>query len=537
MNDYKELIDNTNRLFGEGKASEGLEAYGLAVLHSGDCSWLEALEEWLLQDKVFHQAGEETFCRLMMRVMNLVDELPEERQDRVRERCLQILGSFPETAPRQDVTDRYVVECIFYRHMGRYEEGLKAALTGLEKHGTASCATFAGLCCLALEDAEQAGLYVKKGLELDPHNGSGCNDVADYFFNRRRWDKAEEYYRLALSAKDPYDREWAEPSWIFCRYMLTEDTYELEHLAACAAAYPENDRARRLCGAAREEQRIPYVDFLPGSTEATIHFLRDLRERGSDITQGRMALTCQEAASSINAIRLHLSRYGKRDNRFDIIVSHIPDPPLNRTEVPEGAVYWHYREDNDAEPVMERPSTRIAEIVKELAGTPFSLPEWYEKGKAAAMKVGAEAQKDLYACMVYPPSPENGEAAEEWLMQVQYAAVCILAGLGGRHIKAESDLMQRCKEWLPSPELARICLGQLDWPVIPALTLLAWQMKEGIADQELSFCILSSLLHRVSAHDYCFYEHALVCALTWIPGQTEGFYNNMRRRRRRLEEY
>ena len=159
--------------------------------------------------------------------------------------------------------------------------------------------------------------------------------------------------------------------------------------------------------------------------------------------------------------------------------------------------------------------------VKELARSPFHLGEWYNR--AGSMCEGLSFD-DLYGCMVYPPEPDDMRIpADQWLLRVQFAAVCLLAQLGKDDSRMPSPELIVYGGKLPSYELTRICLGQLDWPVIPALTLLAWQAKEGLADREQALGVLSLLKTRVPEHDYCFFEHALACALSWFPGRARNF--------------
>lgn len=513
-----ELYNRVSELFSAGKEAEGLDMYGRAVLQSGDAVLLEPAEEWLKNENLVRQAGEAAVCTFIVRIMSAMDRCEEAMRDRLRKLSLKVVRNLTDCKPRQDTTDRYVTECILLRHMEMPEDALKAALEGVKLHHTASCATFAGLCYLDMKEEKAAEEYIQSGLKLDPENGSGCNDLADYFFNHRRYEKAGEFYRLVLETGDQYDSSWAEPSWLFCRYMIHGDTFDLERLAVFAATYTDNQRAEWLCESARRELLIPYVDYLPGSTEAAINFLREMRERNTDIREGRMALTCQEAASSINAIRLAITQFGKREGTFEVIVSHVPEPPLNSLASPDGMTFWKYKEDNDAVPALERPSEKTGEIVKGLAASPFSLGKWYEAAGELAKQIDGEECKEVYACMVYPPVPDGEVLAEDWLMRVQYAAACILTRISPR-------------------ELERICMGQLDWPVIPALTLLAWQAREGILNIEQASSVLFELSERVSKTDYCFFEHAIICAFTWLPGQSEEFYQDMRQWRRRLEEF
>lgn len=526
------------RLVKKGHIAEAFDLLGKIVLQSGQAAYIHIAEPWLNDSRILREAGELAISTLIARLTFAIDRCEAEERQRYWQLCLKVLREIPDQAcqPRNNTTDRYIAECILLRHMEEGQAALEAAQKGMKLHGTATCYTFAGLCFMDLDQVEQAEEHIRLGYEADPENAAGCNDLADYFFNQRRYDKAREYYSMVLKSGDPYDCGWAEPSWLFCRYLLEKDPVDLERLIACAAVDSDNERAAELCCRMHYILQIPYVDYLPGSSEAGINFLREMRRRESDIAEGKMSLSCQEAASCINAIRLELSHYGQRKSSFEIVVSHVPDPPLDSLITPEGIRLWNYSGDNDAVPAVKRPYQGIADCVRQLAIRKFSLPQWYEKAAELAPEMDSNDRADLYSCMVYPPAPEQSIPAEDWLMRIQFAAVCILAQMGDKYLQSETETMEYYVNTLPSPELAAICLGQLDWPVIPALTLLAWQSGEGIADQKAVLSIMDELLRRVPKQDYAFFEHALVCALTWVPGYGEEFYDSMRLYRQRLEE-
>ena len=56
-----------------------------------------------------------------------------------------------------------------------------------------------------------------------------------------------------------------------------------------------------------------------------------------------------------------------------------------------------------------------------------------------------------------------------------------------------------------------------------------------VLDEEM-LGVLSLLKTRVPEQDYCFFEHALACALSWFPGESEEFHQKMHHWRRTLEE-
>lgn len=532
---HRQLSDGAAQalsLLQSGDVTGAFDLLGRAILQQNHPDDLKLAGEWLSGSN--HE--EAAVCLLTARMVSAMDQCEDSERTRLYDICINALQKLDASKciPRKDTTDRYVVECILYRHLNQKEKALNAALNGVRLHGTASCHTFAGLCYLDMEQADKAEPEILRGVELDPQNLSGCNDLADFYFNRRKYQKAEKFYAMVTASGDAYDWEWAEPSLYYCRHLLHADDDSLEQLLLYYAANPHNNRAAWLIKQAELLHMTPYVDYLPRSTEATVNMLDTLVEKG--VHDGQMAVTCQEAASCIQAVRLAVSNYGTHPADFSVHANKAPNPPYDELLLPEGMILWDFQPDLNALPAVEKPSHRIAELTAQLAEQPFSLVQWYEQGKKLAEELTAKERDELYACMVWPPRPEQNFPADVWMMRMDYAAVCILAGLGGRYCEAESEAMKRYKEKLPSPELARICLGQLDWPVIPAMTLLGLQMKMGEADINCGSEIFLKLLNRIPAQNYCFCEHALACAMTWIPGQTEGTRRAMRKLRLRLEE-
>ena len=529
-------VPEADLLFCEGRFAEAFDKYGKALLQAGDPSLTESAESWLAQEELISQVGELVICTFIARLTQLIDHCETGVRERLWEACLSILRGFPPElcTPRHDTTDRYVAECILFRHMKKPEDALASALNGLAQQETASRATFAGLCAMDMEDEKTAEKYIRLGLKIDPQNVSGCNDLADYYFNRRRFQKAAEYYEIAMSTTDRYDIKWSEPSLYFCRYMINNRSEELERLVLFAAMEPDNNRAACLCSLAKQEQQIPYLDYIPHSMDATANLIGRMKE--NNIKSCKLSLTCLEAASAIHALRLEMSCYGCHEIDLHLIVNYIPDPPLNDILVSNGIKLWNYTEGNDTEPILNQPDLRVQMIVKKLAEKPFNLGDWYMWAGEFVQELGAADIESLYGCMIYPSAPDNPDIlASDWLLRFQYAAVCLLARIDKEFFIAVPDI-QKYITGLPSPELARICLGQLDWPVIPALSLLVWQVREGIAPADTVLCIMDVLLGRVTHKNYCFFEHALVCALSKIPGRDSGYHQEMHRRRRFLEE-
>lgn len=512
-----DTVREAERLYNTGNVQEALQYYASA-LWRGEEQSLELLPVWLGDPGLTEKAGERAVCAFIACLLLVIDRYEEPRRRELWALCHRVLDGIPQGEARQDTTDRYVVECNLCRHEKNHEKALEVIMKGLSQGATASRYTFAGLTCLDLEKEEEAEQYIAMGHQANPEDASAYNDMGDYYLTRRRWKKAGECYYKVLEAGDGNDCSWAEPSWLFCRFMEGGDPYELERLALCAAGDASNDRARWLCQIAAFERKIPNVDYLEYSTESIINAVRSVRQSGNMSGVVSCGTSCQESASSINAVRLGLEQiYGKAAS-FVLSSAKAQNPPLDQTLDQEGIALWTFRDINTPLPAVDEPSEYVSGLVGELAETEFSLPAWYEAAEKYAARISPEYREDLYGVMAYPPKQKgDGICAEDWLLNVQFAAVCILARISLH-------------------ELDRICKGQLDWPIIPAFTLAAWLASRDASRLPWAENLLGTVQGRISTENYCFFEYAFACAASLLPGRDAEYYTDMWRWRQRLKE-
>lgn len=512
-----DIVKKAEQLYNTGNIAEAFHYYA-SCLWTGEEDSTELLPKWLGDKNLVDKAGEPIVCAFIASVLFAIDRCDEPLRERLWSLCHDIFDSITVCDDRQDTTDRYVAECNLYRHKQEPEKALEVILKGLARKGTTSRYTFAGLTYLDLENEEEAERYIALGLESDPGNAAAYNDLGDYYFNKRRWQKAGECYYKVLEAGDYNDCSWAEPSWIFCCFMADADPYALERLAVCAAADINNNRAQALCSMAVFEHLTPNVDYLNFSSESIVNAARSMRENNNTSGVVSCATTCQESASGINAARLAIEQICGHASSFTVTTSRAQTPPLDQTLDAEGIVLWRYPSLNTPVPAVEEPSEYVSSLVVELAATDFSLPSWYESAKDYAARLSKEQYKDLYGVMVYPPKQKNTQIyAEKWLFRVQFAAVCILARISLH-------------------ELDKICKGQLDWPIIPAFTLAAWLASQDSSHVKWAEKLLRTVENRISRDNYCFFEYAYACAAYLLPGQDEEYYTKMWQWRQSLTE-
>lgn len=512
-----DIVKKAEQLYQSGNVQEALRYYA-SCLWNGEEDSTDPLRTWLGDPDLVSKAGEEAVCTFIAAILFTIDRCEEPLQQQLWSLCHNTFDRITTCTDRHETSDRYVAECNLYRHQNKPEKALEVIQKGLARGGTTSRYTFAGLTHLDLENEEEAEKYIALGLASDPSNAAPYNDLGDYYFKRRRWQKAGECYYKVLEAGDYNDCSWAEPSWIFCCFMADADPYELERLVVCAAADIHNGRAQELCQAAVFEQLTPNVDYLDSSSESIVNAARSMRENNNTSGVVRCATTCQESASGINAARLAVEQICGHPSSFTITANRAQVPPLDETLHAEGIVLWNYADFNTPTPAVGRPSDYVSSLVGKLAATDFSLKSWYEAAKDYAAGLSKEQYPELYGVMVYPPVQEDTNIyAEDWLLRVQFAAVCILSRISLH-------------------EIDKICKGQLDWPIIPAFTLTAWLASQDSTYTQWAGEILNLVQSRISRNNYCFFEYAYACAAYLLPNQPEEYYTRMWQWRQSLTE-
>lgn len=510
------IIEKASHLYQSGNVSEALLYYG-SCLWNGQEQSLELVPIWFQDQSLLSKVPEKDLCSFIALLILIIDHYDETVQNQLWALCQDVLNRITTCEDRDDTSDRYVVECNLYRHMNEPQKALNIITKGLSKGPTTSRYTFAGLSYLDLEQETQAEHYIALGVLSDPHNASAYNDLGDYYFKKEQYQKARDCYYKVLESENRHDCEWAEPSWIFCCFMEDGNRYELERLAVYTAANPENDRAHTLCQWANFELLIPNVDYIQNSTEAIINGLSSLRESGNVSPVAKCTVSCQESASSINAVRLALEELSGQPSTFEAITNTAQDPPLDETIDDEGLVLWNYKDLNHPFAALPAPPDDINDMVAALASTDFSLKTWYEEAKSYADTLSKQHTSQLYATMIHPPKQSTTTfLAEEWLSRVQFAAVCIVAQISLH-------------------EIDRICKGQLDWPIIPAFTLAAWLASQDFSLAEWAENILQLVARRISRTNYCFFEHAYYCAAYLLPNKDQTYYIKLWQQRRALE--
>ena len=424
------------------------------------------------------------------------------------------------------VVDQLMVMSLVKRRADDIEGGLADALKTFEYIKDTDQASFIGQYYRDMGDIENAKVYFEKAIALDRQNIRGYTEMADLLFNEHLYEQAATFYKKALEIQ-PINNDSAEPCLYFCNYMVSKNQEVKQQLVHYKEKHPYSERAAYLLNYMEELERKPYEDFIPLSAEAACKLLYEVMKQEP---QGRghmdMTSTAVESPSAINALRLYVYDY---DEDAKVVVNLtedaiIPDlSPISDT----GIVFWNYDEDYQQTPAVKKPNDKVKEIVMQLASTPYSCKEWYRGAKELAKSLSCEDIEDLYGVMVYPPHPTYEVTADGWLMRVQYAAVFLLAHID-RNKKRFGLFCKNKQAHVPTKSLVDICYGQLDWPIIPAIVVLAYQAQLYPECQEAVKEVFTNLMKRRDDRlEYCFFEDALVNRFLKLSNLDEALRNEI----------
>lgn len=485
--------------------------------------WIESWVKDLLKNPRDLNIG--TLIQFIARCIYQMEQYEEQTQGNLIQNVIDLYEPLVHneavTSEIEEGADRFMILSMLKRRTNDIEGALEAAFKAFERKPTSNHANFIGLCYKQARDIENAAIYFEKSFELDKTNISGFLEMGDLLADEGQYEEAVAYYKRALEVEK--NNDWAIPSIYFYSYLAYQDEEAKNQLYAYQKQNPENNRANYLVGYVEYLERKPYEDYIPASNEATINLLHQLLEQNIQGTI-QFCLSNLETGSAINAMRLYLYNYDEKANfKVDLMESaQIPDlKPASDT----GVVFWLYDEDYKQTPALPMPSLKVIEIVKQLACMTYSCKEWYEAASRLAKQLEIDDQKDLYAIMVHPPKPEFEIETDIWLMRIQYAAVFLLAHLEYQNRPSKKLFgigFGKSKELIvPAQGIVNICEGQLDWPIIPAMVVLAHQSQLYPEHGEKIKEIFINIMKRITKEMPCFFEEAFLTNILRLPNLSE----------------
>jgi len=350
-----------------------------------------------------------------------------------------------------------------FRKAGLFEEAEALVRPALERAPDWHLATALGLILRQkgeLTGAEQAFEYA---LRLDSSDMSARLEAGDTFFERERWQDALRWYENALAKERR--QEWAYPSALFCRWMLTEDEGQVRELV---------DLAKKGNGRAQQLYNQLYFNALPEPVDASANLLRQLREmllKEDDETSGttvKVTLSGLEAPSNTLAYRLEMEALGEEVG-LDLTVEAVAKPDPRVPIAPVKYLLWTY-DGTDPSPALPPPSEEVTSRIAEIARPPYDDDVSWAAASHAAEALGPQSAGEVLAVMVHPPPVPEGSTALAWLPRVQHAAMQVAAQLDqGWEGSARRDA------------LFSALLGPQDWTTQAAIRALARLGRENEA--------------------------------------------------------
>ncbi len=521
-----------------GAVNEGIDLIGRVMHAISEAPYLVWIEEWtnqLLENPRTLKGS--TLTNFIMRCISRMDEYVSEKESNLFSALIQLYTPYLEIEDEEPVfQDKFMVMSMLKRRVGDLEGALEAALEAFNRKPESNQATFVGLCYKAMRDIENAEKYFVMGYELDHENISGFLEMGDMLLDEMFYERAGAFYKRAIE-EEP-NNDWAVPSYYFCQYAAFKNQEAKAQLLHYKEAHPDNQRADYLVGYVAYLERKPYEDYIPTNGEATMNLLTQLEEKQVK-SEIKLTLSALETPSAINALRLYLYDYDEERMATVTLTEDAVIPkmaPISDT----GVVFWYYDHQYQQTPAVRKPSEKIKEIVTRLAATRYSCKGWYEEASILAEDLSKEDIQDLYGIMVYPPKTNFDIDTESWLLRVQYAAVFLLAHIEKEVVSNKKlfgiGLARQAHCIVPAQSLEDICYGQLDWPVIPAMVVLAYQAQIIPKSRGAIRAIFMRMVERVQHDMPCFFEHALVHNYLRIPDLEPELVGQLKRWQQAIEE-
>lgn len=419
--------------------------------------------DWLEPAGVVESLPEETGLLLFSIILGRYPEARLSPTRRLRDvrRWARLCDRFARVYPGEGMTG--MLRAGLFRKSGQFAEAEAVVRPALERSPDWHLATALGLILRQKGDLSGAEQAFEYALRLDPTDMSARLEAGDTFFERERWQDALRWYENAIGKERKQD--WAYPSALFCRWMLSEDERQVREL---------QDLAKKGNGRAQQLYHQLYFNALPEPVDATANCLRQIREmllkepqKGEGST---MSLTVSglEAPSNTLAFRLEMEAL-KQDLRLDITVEEVakPDPRVPIAEVKY--LLWRY-DGTDPSPVLPPPGKDVVQRIAAIARLPYDEDVCWAAASHVAEALGPERVEEVLATMVHPPAVPEGATALAWLPRVQHAAMQVAAqvdeGWDGS-VRREA--------------LLSVLLGPQDWVTLAAVRALTRIARENEA--------------------------------------------------------
>lgn len=466
--------------------------------------WFERWVKALIKNP--KDLDEKTITYFAMQCIHVMEYYCQQKETDLIEQFITLYQPFvsARTDDEESLVDKYMVMSMYKRRVNDIEGAIEDAKMAYKRQPISRHATFIGLCYKQARDIENAEKYFEKGYELDQTDISPLLEMGDLLVDEQEFIRAGAYYKRALEVEP--ENDWALPSLLFCKYFEPEyKASAREKLLAYCEEQPENERADYLRGWIAYIERVPYLDYIPQSSESTINVLHQMyseyvkkgAEDDDTINLGniKMAVSGMEAPSAYHALKLAAFNYDEAPY-FTIAIGKEALLPSFAPIHNEGIIFW----DTDCseeriysqKAALPKPNDHVVDLVMSLATKAYSMAQWYDEARVIAREISKDEIESLFGIMVHTPNPHFRICTDIWLQRIQYAAVCILA-----HIDCEAGI---------SKHLRAICKGQLDWPIIPTMAVLAYKNALEPSCQKQVLELFELIEGRIFKEAFCFFK-------------------------------
>lgn len=485
----------------KGRLTEAIDLFASVSRAKPDSKYLEAwVLPWLEAPGIVEQLPSECAHILFLVVLTHFPEakFAPVRQLKYVERWANLIERYLEARPDARAPHMQLATAGLFRKAGQYDKAIAIAQRDFENQPNWSNATALGLALRYKGSPDEAEKYFEKALVLDPADNSARLEAADTFFEVGNWQRALNWYEGAL--KKDSDQQWAKPSAIYCRWMITNQQGLIDEVVRLANN--GNHRAYALAMQA-------FNSGLPAPPDATANILRQLREKilsGSKLgTKVGLTLSSLEAPSNFLAFRMEMEALGSAETVLSATCQEIPNPDPRNCIREVAYPLWNYQ-DTDASPALPKPPSDVLDAVAKLAKTKYDRQENFAAASHVASQLGPKRMPELLAVMVHPPAVPESWTALSWLPRVQLTVALIVAQLD------EGWEGSARKEGLLS-----ILYGPQDWTTnaaIRAMTII------GKRDEVLAYKVDEAfrvLKNYRPASGYCCWEYTLYTSWLELP--------------------
>ncbi len=211
---------------------------------------------------------------------------------------------------------------------------------------------------------------------------------------------------------------------------------------------------------------MPYVDFLPEPSDATINILRQFGSQLKNADKGNkqpfsLGVSSLEAPSARLALDCFLVQIGAPKSVVSVARIPEPDPRLPHGEV--DFVLWRYSE-TEPEVAVAPPSDAVAREISRIAAAGSNIQQWATQTHNLASTLESDHLNDLLGVMVHPPACPGNIEMWNWIHYLQTVSALTIAYLNEEE-PWQGSLRRRA--------LLSLVRGPMDWTIEAAIIALS----------------------------------------------------------------